>query len=127
MGTPFLGSHSTLYDTCDLRVSIALQAGREASPYLVRYLLQKNLDLDEIVHRFCEMVENVEFRFPIVCFYETLRADYKAAMEGVQSRNPELPRDLRKRLKAALDSDLTMIVGHFFLNFVSNTFSMRFL
>lgn len=126
MGVPFRGSHSTLHDTCLLRASIGLQLGFGANSYLVHYLLHRNDELDELVKRFCQMVEHDELRFTIVCFFETRPADYTKAMQAVKQKVEDgmtqssdgknllefqLSEALAEKLKESVDSDLTMIVS----------------
>lgn len=96
--------------------------GAEANGYLIGYLLQKHNEREEMVQRFCEMVDCEELRFEIVCFYETHRADYRNAMRQVKhntqasakvSKQTKLPKAAARALKDAMNSDLTMVVRLF--------------
>ncbi|PVH68034.1 hypothetical protein DL98DRAFT_475129 [Cadophora sp. DSE1049] len=99
LGTPFRGSHESFYSATQLRAIVAIHMGREASSELIKYLDARGAELDELVQRFCEMVEHHEFKFPIVCFYETQRTDFSKVVK-------ELPIEFVK----CLNSDSTGIL-----------------
>jgi hypothetical protein len=106
LGTPFQGSHACFYTAAQLRIAVAVHMGGEVSNELVRYLRNDaggRGELDELIQRFCEMVENNELKFPMVCFYETLSTDFSKVI-----------RNLPPEFADQLDSDNTGIVSlHF--------------
>ncbi|KAH8880627.1 hypothetical protein GQ53DRAFT_669415, partial [Thozetella sp. PMI_491] len=101
LGTPFRGAHESFCTANQLRISVAMQASGEASSDLIRYLQKDNggRELDESIQRFCEMVENEEYKFPMVCFYETQRTDFTKVL-----------RHLPPQIIESLDSNHTGIV-----------------
>ncbi|KAI1129789.1 ARM repeat-containing protein [Nemania abortiva] len=79
LGTPFQGSNETFYDATQIRIAIAESMGGEASDEMVKYL--RNTDgergeLDEVVHHFCELIEQDDYKFTMFCFYETHVTDF---------------------------------------------------
>ncbi|XP_044720024.1 ankyrin repeats (3 copies) domain-containing protein [Hirsutella rhossiliensis] len=73
------GSHESFFTATQLRVVVAIHMRGDSSSELVKYLGNDaggRGELDEIVQRFCEMVEDKEFKFPMVCFYETQPTDF---------------------------------------------------
>ncbi|RYP33044.1 hypothetical protein DL767_004955 [Monosporascus sp. MG133] len=83
LGTPFRGSHRGFYTAVQLRIAFAVSRGGEASNNLVKYLnsdANARGELDELVRLFTEMVYRKQFKFSIVCFYETLPTDFRAIL-----------------------------------------------
>lgn len=84
MGTPFQGSHQGFVTATQLRLNIAISAGGETADELIKYLSSNNRDrgqLDDTVQLFCEMSTSNSFKFPIRCFYETQRTDFKKVLK----------------------------------------------
>ncbi|KAI1739554.1 ARM repeat-containing protein [Xylaria scruposa] len=83
LGTPFQGSDEAFFNATQLRIEVAVSMGGEASDKMVKYLKNSNngkreLDeLDELVQRFRQLVADEKFNFPMICFYETRRTDFK--------------------------------------------------
>jgi hypothetical protein len=80
--------------------------GGEVSNELVKYLRNDaggRGELDELVQRFCEMLDNNELKFPMVCFYENQSTDFSKVVRN-------LPPEFTKQL----DSDNTGIVSFHF-------------
>ncbi|PHH87967.1 hypothetical protein CDD83_8168 [Cordyceps sp. RAO-2017] len=79
LGTPFQGSNEHFYTVTQLRIAVAIWMGGAASDELVKYLRNDASgrgQLDEVIQRFCEMIEDSEFKIAIVCFYETQPTDF---------------------------------------------------
>jgi hypothetical protein len=106
LGTPFQGSHNCFYTATQLRVAVVIHIGGEVSNELVKYLKNDASgrgELDELVQRFCEIVQNDDLKFPMICFYETQRLDFSKVV-----------RDLPPQFTKQLDSNNTGIVSlHF--------------
>ncbi|CAG9986691.1 unnamed protein product [Clonostachys byssicola] len=94
MGTPFSGSHTILYETCNLRMRIGEHLGKDTSKYLVSLLKSDSSELEEIVQDFRQLSSRPEFDFPICCVYETRDADYSTSMGKVRKN---LQRKMRER------------------------------
>lgn len=94
MGTPFLGSHATLYETCNLRIRIGEHLGKDTSQYLVSLLRSDSIELKKIVEDFKQLNSQPEFDFPVCCVYETQHADYSTSMGKVRNN---LQRKIRER------------------------------
>jgi hypothetical protein len=125
MGTPFLGSHVTLYKIFRLHVRIARQLGEETSEYLVDLLRRENKELNEMVRDFYELTLTGQPLFPIHCFYETKKADYGKAVEMARDnlnkairerrgwmfgKDGRVLRKLSKEVQEMLYGDLTILV-----------------
>lgn len=94
LGTPFQGSHEGFFTAAQLRVAVALTMRGETANELVDYLRNDDRgrrELDDLVHLFCEMVNNNRSKFPIVCFYERLQTDFTKVVR-------DLPPEFAKRL-----------------------------
>jgi hypothetical protein len=94
IGTPFQGSHQGFFTATQLRLNIAISAGGETADELIKYLSNNNRErrqLDDVVQQFCEMVHNNRFKFPIRCFYETQRTDFKKVLGKL---SPEYRKEL---------------------------------
>jgi hypothetical protein len=66
----------------------------EVSDGLVDYLRKDDngrKDLDELVQLFCEMISNNEFKFPMLCFYETRTTDFTKVLRKLP---PEFAREV---------------------------------
>lgn len=125
MGTPFSGSHTILYETCNLRMRIGEHLGKDTSQYLVSLLKSDSSELEEIVQDFRQLSSRPEFDFPVCCVYETRDADYSTSMGKVRKN---LQRKMRERrgwrfgqndrvlhklwmeLQDTMESDLSMMV-----------------
>ncbi len=60
--------------------------GGETADELIKYLSNNDNErkqLDEVVQQFCEMANSNEFQFPIICFYETRRTDFKKVLNAL--------------------------------------------
>ncbi|EFY98052.2 nacht nucleoside triphosphatase [Metarhizium robertsii ARSEF 23] len=94
LGTPFQGSNKGFITSTQLRLNIAISSGGETADELVKYLNNNDSErkqLDEVVQQFCEMANSKMFKFPIICFYETRRTDFKKVLK-------ELTPEFRKAL-----------------------------
>lgn len=68
--------------------------GGETSHEMVNYLRTDaggRRELDELVQRFCEMLEQDDFKIPMVCFYETQRTDFTKVISNL---SPEFVKHL---------------------------------
>ncbi|KAI0446704.1 hypothetical protein F4803DRAFT_546853 [Xylaria telfairii] len=89
LGTPFQGTDDFLLQITLLRISAAIDAGTESSHELAKLLRHNGnrRELDELVHKFCQVKDNPKYKFPVVCFYETLQTQFKGFLK-------RLPRDV---------------------------------
>ncbi|KAH7370292.1 armadillo-type protein [Rhexocercosporidium sp. MPI-PUGE-AT-0058] len=90
LGTPFQGSHCGFLTATQLRLDIAISMGGETADELVKYLSNnegERRQLDDVVQLFCEMVSNKSFSFPIRCFYETHKTDFKNVLKNLSSEH----------------------------------------
>lgn len=82
LGTPFRGSWKPGHIASDPRIEVAIGTGCEHSRELIQYLRPTSDNvaspLDELVTRFCEMVNHKNFKFGIVCVYETRDTNFSA-------------------------------------------------
>ncbi|KAI0855015.1 ARM repeat-containing protein [Xylaria cubensis] len=86
LGTPFQGSHASFYDATQLRIAVAESMGGEVSNEMVKYLRNSDdgrRELDELVQRFRELIEQEAFKFPMICFYETRQTDFRKVMRNL--------------------------------------------
>ena len=89
LGTPFRGSWEEGYYMANCRYYTHLKAGLECSPQLLQYLRpdgRSDADggpspLNEMVHRFTEIMNNLGLQPKIVCFYETRQTDFAAHLK----------------------------------------------
>ncbi|KAI0543567.1 ARM repeat-containing protein [Xylaria curta] len=87
LGTPFQGSDNNFYNATQLRIAVAESMGSEVSDKMVKYLKnsengRRELDvLDELVHRFRQLTAQKKFNFPMICFYETHRTDFRKVIK----------------------------------------------
>ncbi|CAI6089264.1 unnamed protein product [Clonostachys chloroleuca] len=125
MGTPFSGSHTALYETCNLRMRIGAHLGKDTSQYLVSLLKSDSSELKEIVENFKQLSSRSEFDFPVCCVYETRTADYSTSMGQVRNNLKKKSRERRgwkfgkndrvldklwTEIQGTMDSDLSMMV-----------------
>lgn len=111
LGTPFRGSHNAFYSSADLRLAIALSQGVEANGELLKYLLDETTrsgrgELDGVVQRFTQMIVHNNFKFPIVCYYETRTTNFKALVKDLG----KLPKGFAKTLDSNGNGVVSFIV-----------------
>ncbi|KAM4068139.1 NB-ARC domain-containing protein [Hirsutella rhossiliensis] len=90
LGTPFQGSHDGFLTATQLRLNVAAASGGETASELLKYLDKhddQRRQLDDVVQQFCEMTSSDMFKFPIICFYETHRTDFRMAIRTLSSRD----------------------------------------
>lgn len=88
LGTPFRGSWKTGTAAAEARVGAALERNDEHTWEFAQYLKMSTAErpspLDEMVQRFSEMCSHDEFKFEIVCVYETRGT----SLETIKKRAP---------------------------------------
>ncbi|KZZ99028.1 Ankyrin repeat protein [Moelleriella libera RCEF 2490] len=95
LGTPFRGIWDTGYTIADLQISFATVSRTEYARELIEYLRpgtpERPSPLDTLRQRFSEMIHNDQYKFDVVCFYETRRSK-------ISARINHLPREYAERL-----------------------------
>lgn len=95
LGTPFRGSWDTGYTTASLRILFAIDSKTEYARELIEYLRsgtpERPSPLDTLRQRFSEMIHNDQYKFAVVCFYETRRTNFSAKIK-------KLPKQYAERL-----------------------------
>lgn len=73
LGTPFQGTDQNLHAVTMLRIRDAIQSGQPSNVQLGKLLDERHdrSELDELVSKFSELMEQPKHKFPVACFCET--------------------------------------------------------
>lgn len=106
LGTPFQGSDEGFVTATQLRLNVAISLGGETADELIKYLKNdgERKQLDDVVQQFCEMANSDIFKFPIRCFYETRRTDFKKVLKKL---TPEFREALGKHDTGIVSYDIS--------------------
>ncbi|KAH7111217.1 hypothetical protein EDB81DRAFT_671605 [Dactylonectria macrodidyma] len=86
LGTPFQGTNQGFCTAAHLRVAVAVSSGSETTKELLTYLRNEpneRGELDQLVERFCVMINHEQFIIPVVCFYETQETDFTKVIKDL--------------------------------------------
>lgn len=92
LGTPFRGTSPELHEVTLVRIAAASDAGVSTTHELAKFLQNNDNDrgeLDELVQKFFKIKDHKMYRFPVICFYETLQTNLSSIIKRLPQKVAE--------------------------------------